>query len=577
VCRLNNNLTSSGFVFTFLGSRGYDLAYCVRINPSNNDVFVCGLASNGFPTTLGAAYPSFGGAPLDAFVCRLNSNLSGAGFISTYLGGNATDGAYGLTFDSIRNVIVCGVTNSTNFPTTVGAYSTTLNDIDAFITKFNNSLTSTIASTLLGGNGFESAHAVVVDLLDNIYVTGETSSPNFPFIGVSGSYGGGTGDALLTKFSPSLNTVLASRTVGGSGLDVGRGIVIAPVAGQVFIIGYTGSGNFPITSTIPSSFDSTLSGLTDAFIARFKNNFSYIASTYIGGNGVELIVGSPPPSLSPNFSRGGIVLDDSMNVIVTGGTSSSDFPIFAPITRTTPTFYNGGVYQGGTSDIFVLKITPDLRGGPLVTTTPLAPPTLRAPANFATGLALPPYLQWDPPSNAIGGTSYLLYLSTDAYPLTEIYSGSRLTYTFSQAQGDTRYYWYVVATDSTGRISWSTTWRFTTEIPPIFAESGSSDEGVLLGRDAFTKQLYECFIATAVYGSSNHPDVLFLKQFRDRYLLTNPVGRYLTEKYYQISPRIADELKSSPIISAVVRVILTDVIYVMRKTLGERGKMREKR
>jgi len=263
----------------------------------------------------------------------------------------------------------------------------------------------------------------------------------------------------------------------------------------------------------------------------------------LGGAGVE--------SSSVATSRAGIIADSSANVILTSFTTSSDFPLSNPIAST---------YAGG-GDNFICRITPDLQSGTPVTSDTLAPAIITFPTNLLSGAPTPPVLQWSPPANAIAPVIYSVYLSTDTYPLTLIYEGQG-TSTIPSTDYETSYYWYVVAFDSSGRVSWTSVYQFTTEVDPLFI-SGSSG-GEMFGPDSFTKSLGSCFIATAVYGNPSHPNVIALKKFRDNHLLTNFAGRYFVKWYYKISPPIAEHLKNSPLQASITRFALTPIVYTIK-------------
>lgn len=545
VAKLNNDLTLAGFAFTFLGGTGDDRGYGITTD-KNNNVFVCGVAGNSTFPAVGGPYTTFGGATQDGFVAKFNNLLTGSGFVSTFLGGTQSDICFGITTDSSDNVIVTGGTLSPNFPTVplVGQ----IGSADVFVAKFNNALTATLYSSRFGGTLYDVGYAVTTDRLNNIYITGETSSTNFPVIFSGTSSLGGGVDSFITRLNPSLN-IIASRYLGGSGWDVGWSLAIAPFAGQVFLTGYTTSSNFPTYPANPPPLDSTLGGTSDMFVTRLDNELNFVASTYLGGAGTE--------SSTSVGSRAGIIADSSANILITSITASSDFPLSNPITSP----YNGSVYSGGTSDIFVCRITPDLRGGAPVTSDALAAPTISFPPNLTFNVPIPPVLQWTPPSNSIGSVTYSVYFSTDSYPLTQVYVGLNTSFTLS-VNYETSYYWYIVASDSSGRVSWTTVSQFTTEVDPLFV-SGSSG-GVLFGADAFTKPLGQCFIATAVYGSPTHPNVVTLKRFRDNHLSTNLTGKYLVRWYYRISPPVAEHLKHSPLQASAVRLALTPIVYAIK-------------
>jgi hypothetical protein len=545
VAKLNNNLTSAGFAFTFLGGTGDDRGYGI-VTDRNNNVFVCGVAGDSTFPAVGGPYITYGGSGQDGFVARFNNNLTAAGFVSTFLGGTQGDICFGITTDSSNNVIVTGGTASPNFPTVPQVAQ--IGSADVFVTKFSNGLTTTLYSTIFGGTGYDSSYGITVDLANNIYVTGQTASSNFPVNPPGNTFPGGGTDAFVAKLNPSLN-IINSRYLGGSGYDVGWSIAIAPFAEQVFLTGYTTSSNFPTSPPANSPpLDSTLGGTSDMFVTRLNNELGLVASTYLGGAGTESSTGAT--------AKAGIIVDSSANVVLTSFTTSSDFPLSNPIT--TP--YNGSIYVSG-GDNFVCRITPDLRGGTASTTSPLAPATINFPANLTSNVLIPPALQWAPPLNAIGTVIYSVYLSTDSYPLTLVYTGSE-TSAVPPAAYETSYYWYIVASDSSGRVSWTTIYRFTTETDPLFL-SGSSG-GETFGADSFTKPIGQCFIATAVYGSPTHPNVTALKKFRNNHLSTNFIGRYFVRWYYKISPPVAEHLKHSPLQASAVRFALTPIVYTIK-------------
>jgi hypothetical protein len=543
--KLNNNLTSAGFAFTFLGGTGTDLGYGIATD-RNDNVFVCGVAGNSTFPAVGGPYTTFGGATQDGFVARFNNNLSGAGFISTFLGGTSGDICYGIAIDADDNVVVVGGTASSNFPTSPVVPA--LGSADVFVTKFNNALTATLYSTRLGGSAYDTGYGIAIGRSNNIYITGETASLNFPvsFTGIS-SLSGGI-DAFITKLSPSLN-ILNSRYLGGSGSDYGWSLATAPFAEQIFLTGYTASSNFPTYPLSPAPLDTTLGGISDLFVTRLDNDFNIAASTYLGGAGSD--------SSTAFTNKAGIAVDNLGNPLITSVTLSSDFPLASPIT--TP--YNGATANLGSNNI-VCRITPDLSGGTPVTSAVLTPPIITFPANLTSNVLIPPVLQWTVPENAINPTIYYVYLSTDAYPLNLVYSGQDLSIPISAVAYETSYFWYIVASDSSGRFSWTAVSQFTTEVNPIYVSGSSGTES--LGPNAFTKPLGSCFIATVVYGSPKHPNVLALKKFRDDYLSKNSPGRAFVQAYYKISPPIAEHLRNAPVQAAITRWALNPAVYAAK-------------
>src|SRR5439155_500280 len=124
------------------------------------------------------------------------------------------------------NAYVTGRTQSTNFPTTAGAFQTTGGGTeDAFVTKLNPTGSLLVYSTYLGGSGFDEGFGIAVDTLGNAYVTGLTLSTNFPTTaGAFQTTLGGTEDAFVTKLNPTGTGLVYSTYLGGSDFDEGFGI-----------------------------------------------------------------------------------------------------------------------------------------------------------------------------------------------------------------------------------------------------------------------------------------------------------------------------------------------------------------
>ena len=126
-------------------------------------------SSTDFPTTAGAFDTTANGA-FDGTLTKLNAAGSALVY-STYLGGNDFDGGAGLAVDGAGNAYVAGSTPSANFPTTPGAYDTTFNGGDAFVTKFNAAGSALVYSTFIGGSDFDSISAIVLDAAGNAWLT----------------------------------------------------------------------------------------------------------------------------------------------------------------------------------------------------------------------------------------------------------------------------------------------------------------------------------------------------------------------------------------------------------------------
>ncbi|MFN3871138.1 MAG: SBBP repeat-containing protein, partial [Aquificaceae bacterium] len=144
VAKLSNDLKTL-IQATYLGGSSDDVAHAIAVDSFGN-VYVAGYTwSDDFPGTFGGVQQSHGGGLADAFVAKLNNDLTQI-IQATYLGGNGTDGAYAIAFDSSGNVYVVGGTTSTDFPSTSGGaqsdYSLDQNNqcSDAFVAKLTGDL-----------------------------------------------------------------------------------------------------------------------------------------------------------------------------------------------------------------------------------------------------------------------------------------------------------------------------------------------------------------------------------------------------------------------------------------------------
>lgn len=323
---------------TYLGGGGDDFVYALRLDNLGN-VYVAGFTKSGdFPTTSGAYNTSRNGTIDydDGFISKLNGNLTQL-LASTFFGGSDHDRISAMSLDGSGNIYVAGTTKSLNFPTTGGAYDTSNNNYDAFISKFNGSLDTLLVSTYLGGSGTEAALSIDLDIVGNIYVTGITYSSDFPT--TSGAYNtsfnGGDYDIFISKLSNDLTNLSASTFLGGGSNDFPYSLSLNATGNALYVSGYTLSSNFPVT---PWTYDGLFNGI-DAFISKFSSNLdSLISSTFLGGTAVD-----------QGFA---MALDSSRNVYVTGITNSVNFPTSA------------GAYDSshnGYYDIFISKFDSTLR------------------------------------------------------------------------------------------------------------------------------------------------------------------------------------------------------------------------
>ncbi|MEW6571242.1 MAG: SBBP repeat-containing protein [Nitrospirota bacterium] len=291
VSKLNSDLTSL-LTSAVIGGVSDDLAYSVKLDSSGN-VYLSGYTmSADFPTTPGVFTASIRGGS-DVFISKLDSDLTSL-LGSTVIGGNKDDFAYSLALDFSGNIYVGGYTASTDFPVTLDALSTSFisGTADAFISKFNNDLTSLLASTFVGGSDTDYIRSLAVfsdyDLYPDIYIyaAGNTFSSDFPITpDAYDSSFNGKADTFIVLLNTNLTFLVSSTFLGGSRDDYASAVVLDS-AGNVYVTGDTSSPDFPTTpGTLKSSL---LDQYSDVFISKFDSGLMFLlASTFLGGSHSE--------------------------------------------------------------------------------------------------------------------------------------------------------------------------------------------------------------------------------------------------------------------------------------------------
>ncbi|MGH8092193.1 MAG: SBBP repeat-containing protein [Chthoniobacterales bacterium] len=345
---------------TYLGGSGVDEGKGIAVDTSG-DAYVVGDTFLGpFPTTAGAFQTTSGGE-VDVFVTKLDPTGSGLVY-STYLGGSDTEYARGIAVDTSGNAYVTGLTLSSDFPTTAGAFQTINHGAyDVFVTELNSTGSGLVYSTFLGGSDYDEGDAIAVGTSGDAYVTGFTDSDDFPttpgaFQTTNHPNGIYTDDAFVTELNSTGSGLVYSTYLGGYEIDRGQGIAV-DTSGNAYVAGLTYSDDFPTTA---GSFQPTLNGGLDAFVTKLNpTGTGLIYSTYLDGS---------------FYAEGdAIALDPSGNAYVTGLTASSDFPTTAGAFQTT---------YGGVQDAFVTKLNPT--GSGLVYSTYLG----GSSADYCYGIAV---------------------------------------------------------------------------------------------------------------------------------------------------------------------------------------------
>ncbi len=306
------NAKGTDLIFsTYLGGSSYEAAEGI-VCDGNGDVYVTGdTGSSDFPVTPDA-YSKIISGHTDVFLTKINSKGTALLF-STLLGGSYHERANAIAVDGEGNVFLTGYTDSSDFPTTPGAFDITHNgNSDAFVAKMNYKGTGLHYSTYLGGSDEDSGQGIAIDGSGVAYVAGFLKSTDFPTTpgAYSVKYNGGNYDAFVTKINPTGNALGYSTYFGGSGHDAALAMALDS-EGYVYITGETWSGDLPTT---PFSFDPGYNGVEDAFVSKINSNGTILLySTFLGG--------------SDRDRYHAIAVDASGNVFAAGRSDYGDFPI----------------------------------------------------------------------------------------------------------------------------------------------------------------------------------------------------------------------------------------------------------
>lgn len=311
---------------SYLGGAGDDYANEVAVAPDGTAWVAGHTSSVSFPAA-DASHRSPGGG-MDTFLARVSS--SGELLSVTYLGGSGDDRGHSVYVDQAGRPHVVGETGSANFPV-VGAVQGTFGGfIDAYVTRLSATGDALLYSTYLGGSGDDRANDVHVDGSGVAFVTGFTTSANFPTTpgALSTSIQSPNADAFVTAVSAAGNSLVFSTYLGGSEIDLANGIAL-DATGGIYVVGDTSSNDFPVT---PGAYQTTPGGgQHDVFVAKLQPGGGALEyATFVGGNGADRSTD--------------IAVDSFGNAYVTGTTNSTSFPTVNALQP---------VFRGGQGDVFL--------------------------------------------------------------------------------------------------------------------------------------------------------------------------------------------------------------------------------
>ncbi|HEV2176860.1 MAG TPA: SBBP repeat-containing protein [Terriglobia bacterium] len=270
---------------------------------------------------------------------------------SSYLGGTMADQGSGIAVDSSGSAYVVGQTTSINFPTFTPFQPNNDGGTDAFVSKLNPDGTTLVYSTYLGGSQTDAASAVAVDSADNVYVTGSTTSTDFPgtigfFQPACGGTMGACADAFVVKLNSAGSALVYSTYLGGALPDSGNAIAV-DAAGEAYVAGGTCSIDFPITmSTAFQTVNNAGAFSNNVFFSKLNAaGTALLYSTYLGGSVFD--------------TANSIAVDSSGNAYL-GGDAESSSSSTIPFPTTAGAFQTA--FGGGSDDGFISKFNPGLSG-----------------------------------------------------------------------------------------------------------------------------------------------------------------------------------------------------------------------
>ncbi|NHI89319.1 MAG: hypothetical protein EAX87_07335 [Candidatus Thorarchaeota archaeon] len=320
------NQTGNGLEFsTYVGgSWYYDEAYDLAIDATGNSYVTGYTQSTNFPRV--NAYDSSHNGGDDCFIFKLSSTGSTM-IYSTFFGGSGDDRGRSIDIDQFGNAYVTGQTTSSDLPIINGIDDTYSGSTDCFVLKLSSAGNVVDYSSYLGGTGIDEGYGIRVKDVNQTYITGGTTSVDFPATGGYDSSHNGDRDIFLTYLNIADNTMPYSTYIGGTGYERADALHIDDY-GSVYLVGFTLSSDFPMIN----SYDDTYDGNSDAFVLKVNSaGTSILYSTFFGGAdydyGRGIAVDSDGYAYVVVDTNGGVPIVSAYDATYNGGSDPCSFKL----------------------------------------------------------------------------------------------------------------------------------------------------------------------------------------------------------------------------------------------------------
>ncbi|MCK4654070.1 MAG: SBBP repeat-containing protein [Candidatus Cloacimonetes bacterium] len=381
ISRFNPDLTEL-LASTYIGGSDNEFEGEFDIS-SDGNIYITGRTkSDDYPITPNAYDQIFNSGLLSDFfeiyVSCLSADLTTL-LYSTYLGTHNGDYGDCIILDSNDNVYITGHTRNSDFPTTPGAYDETFNTVinagDAYVSKFDTTLSNLLASTYLGGGRYDRGYSLVFDENEDLYIAGRTDSPGFPT--TPNAYlpeQAWAYDFFISKMDNNLTTLYTSTYLGGEdGFEEIPKIKLGS-DNCIYLTGTTGSDDYPTTPGAYITSFGGAAGSSDGVVSKLNADLSeLLASSYIGHWYYDYCFA--------------IHVDDDLNVYVGGATDEAEFlahpngwlttldgrDAFIVKLNSELSERIAGTFYGGSESDYVTHIIEDMNGNILTTGIAISP------------------------------------------------------------------------------------------------------------------------------------------------------------------------------------------------------------